>query len=179
LHKNIKTIIVKKDVLIINEQNLNSKELNVFNSKINFLEELNETILNNICSIIEENISMLNVLSLAFLINPEFEDAFETRFEKAFIKHIKLAWAKIYKGDLIDGVKKIKGSGVGLTPSGDDFITGMLYALFLLEKIDKKSRSKQRNEIYDASKSNNNISRNMIFHASKGLYFKQFKDLKI
>ncbi len=82
------------------------------------------------------------------------------------------------EGNLLQGIKKMKGSGVGLTPSGDDFITGMLYAIFLLEKINKKDYNELRNKIYEKAKSNNDISRNMIFHASKGLYFKQFKDLQ-
>ncbi|NPA45498.1 MAG: DUF2877 domain-containing protein, partial [Chlorobi bacterium] len=129
-------------------------------------------------SFIEENINKLNPLSVAFLINNKFEDEFKTRFQRAFVKHIKSAWYEILKGEFFEGIKKMKGSGHGLTPSGDDFITGMLYALNLIQEINKKDTTDLRNKIYEASKTNNDISRNMIFHASKELYFKQFKDFQ-
>lgn len=94
------------------------------------------------------------------------------------MKHIKSAWHEILKGGLLDGIKKMKGSGHGLTPSGDDFITGMLYALNLLQEVNAKDMSELKNKIYETSKTTNDISRNMIFHAKKALYFKQFKDFQ-
>ena len=116
-------------------------------------------------------------MSLAFLIDPRFENNFETSFQKAYVKHIRTAWEDIKNGKLIQGVKKIKGSGFGLTPGGDDFIAGMLYALILTEKIQKRDAGKIRKSIYDAAKGKNDISRTMLYHAYKGAYFKQFKDL--
>ena len=126
LHKNIKSVIVRKDEIIISEQSFNKADLRIYNSEVSYAKELDKTILNNIFSFIEDNTSELNPLSLVFLINLKFEDAFETRFKKAFVKHIKLAWNKIKEGNLLGGIQKMKSSEIGLMPSGDDFITRML-----------------------------------------------------
>jgi len=178
LHKDVSFIEIDKNEIIINDKVLKYNGLRKYNSKINYENVELKDNLNFTISFIEENINKLNLLSIAFLINEKLEDEFKTGFQKAFVKHIKSAWYKIHKGDFFEGVKKMKGSGHGLTPSGDDFITGMLYALVLIQEIQEKDTTELRNKIYKASKTNNDISRNMIFHASKGLYFKQFKDFQ-
>ncbi len=53
----------------------------------------------------------------------------------------------------------------------------MLYSLIFTEKIKKTDTTKIRKSIYKAATSKNNISRTMLYHAYKGAYFKQFKDL--
>ena len=178
-HTEVKTLNIKKDFFFINKNKFKKSDLVVFKSKINYSKDASFDILDYISSFIEENNLELNHLSLAFLINPKFEYCFETSFQKAFVKYIKSAIYDMLNGSFFNGIKNMKGAGHGLTPSGDDFITGMLYALILIQEIKKIDTKELRNNIYEISKSNNDISRNMIFHASKGLYFKQFKDFQI
>ncbi len=178
MHKDVSFIEINKNEIIIGDEVFKFNTLKKYNSKINFKNEDLKGKLTLTISFIEKNVNKLNPLSVAFLINNKFEDEFKTRFQKAFVKHIKSAWYEILKGEFFEGIKKMKGSGHGLTPSGDDFITGMLYALNLIPEINKKDTIELRNEIYEVSKTNNDISRNMIFHASKGLYFKQFKNFQ-
>jgi len=49
----------------------------------------------------------------------------------------ELIWLfrKILSGNILLGVGSIKGLGPGLTPAGDDFNSGLLIALNLVEKI--------------------------------------------
>lgn len=178
-HKDVVLIVINKKDVVVDNTCFNKAELKTYNSltQLNIAEQ--EGIIQRIETFIKKNISEFNPLSLAFLMKPELEENFETRFQKAFVKQIKLAWKEISEGNLLQGIKKIKGAGMGLTPGGDDFITGMLYALFLIDKTENKDTSKLRKSIYEAAISNNDISRNMIYHASRGAYFKQFKELQI
>ncbi|MCF6364974.1 MAG: DUF2877 domain-containing protein [Bacteroidales bacterium] len=178
-HKNVTSIIINSEEIIIDKKSFNKKELKKYNASIDFKNSEFKSIIKRAEIIIKENISEFNPLSLAFLIEEKLEQNFETRFQKAFVKHIKSAWKEIEKGKIISGVKKVKGSGMGLTPSGDDFITGILYAVILIGESKNIDTSKIRKIIYEAARSNNEISRNMIYHASIGAYFKQFKDLQI
>jgi len=78
---------------------------------------------------------------------------------------------------LIEGIRLIKGVGIGLTPSGDDFISGLLTALKVLEIINKENNSYLRKIIYDNAKGDNLISNNFLFYASEGLFFEKNKKL--
>ena len=74
-------------------------------------------------------------------------------------------------------MKKIKGAGFGLTPSGDDFIAGLLFGLYILEKIYSLNLKEIREEIYNISKSNNIISNTFLYLAKEGSFFKKLKEL--
>ncbi len=177
-HKNVALIVINKKDVVVENTCFNKAELKTYNSLIHLNISEQEGIIQRIETFIKKNISEFNPLSLAFLMKPELERNFETRFQRAFVKHTKSAWNEIENENLLQGITKMKGSGIGLTPSGDDFIAGMLYALVLIEKINNTDTSKIRKLIYEAAISNNHISRNMLFHASIGAYFKQFKDLQ-
>ena len=176
-HKKIQSLIINEEIIIINKLTFNKNELNKYDSKINSKTLNKEKTLNTIVLFIKKNISEFNPLSLAFLVEPKFETNFKTSFQKAYVKYIRTAWKDIKDGKLIQGINKIKGAGFGLTPGGDDFIAGMLYALILTEKIQKKDTEKIRKSIFEAASGKNDISRTMLYHAYKGAYFKQFKDL--
>lgn len=177
-HKKVQSIIINVESIKINNLTFKKNKLKTYDSTIKSIIEDPVKILNTVESFIMKNISELNSLSLAFLIDPKFENNFKTSFQKAYVKYIRTAWEEIKTGKLIQGVKKIKGSGLGLTPGGDDLITGMLYALILIEKIKISDTTKIRQSIYEAAAGKNDISRTMLYHANKGAYFKQFKELQ-
>ncbi|MCP4153154.1 MAG: DUF2877 domain-containing protein, partial [bacterium] len=59
---------------------------------------------------------------------------FTGAFDRAFYENAKAAVDDIYPGrQYLRGIKRIKGTGFGLTPSGDDFIAGFLVALNVLQ----------------------------------------------
>lgn len=67
--------------------------------------------------------------SLAFLLDTKRERNFRTTFERAFVAQIKDGAARMPS---VAGVRRIAGCGFGLTPSGDDFIAGVLIGLNVL-----------------------------------------------
>jgi hypothetical protein len=78
--------------------------------------------------------------SLAFLFDSEKENLFKGSFEKLVVEKFKEATCLMSSANShsINFLKKailmMRGCGVGLTPSGDDFISGFIWGLHLNEK---------------------------------------------
>jgi hypothetical protein len=68
-------------------------------------------------------------LSLAFLLDSRRLESFRLGFERAFARRVARGAEMILAGDMLEGVRRLKGSGFGLTPSGDDFLAGLLIGL--------------------------------------------------
>lgn len=64
--------------------------------------------------------------SLAFVFDKKLEKAFSRVFERQLLARFKRAVTHLRAGDYSRGVKTMRGLGFGLTPSGDDFISGLL-----------------------------------------------------
>jgi len=111
--------------------------------------------------------------SLAFLLDPKRDKNFTTSFEKEFIKRMKAAVELLFSSDFIAGVKKIKGLGFGLTPSGDDFLCGILIALNLLEH----DFTNVINTIYQEALGENILSNASLLCARDGSLFHRTKKL--
>ncbi len=89
-----------------------------------------------------KNLSTLGLLlaeqapekSLAFLLDSRRLVEFRDGFERAVVDHIGHSVRDILHGNTLRGVGRLKGCGFGLTPSGDDFIVGLLIATHVLER---------------------------------------------
>lgn len=138
--------------------------------------------------IIEKLLSNLNIFknclsensqskSLVFLLDEKRKKNFKTTFEKNFLRRIESGVRKISASKFIEGVKEIKGTGFGFTPSGDDFNCGLLYGLDITSQVFKTDLTKLINEIYYAAKGSNPISNAFLRCAKQGLMFEKFKKL--
>jgi len=117
-------------------------------------------------------------LSMAFVFDNPRKNNFRTSFEKNFLNKVNSAVEKIKNGEIIKGVEILRGCGFGLTPSGDDFIAGMLNALYILQIISgKQNLAELRNNISLAAQTENIISKNAISFAGKGRFNEVFKNL--
>jgi hypothetical protein len=67
--------------------------------------------------------------SLAFLLDPRRESEFRPGFERAVAAHLRDCARDAVHGDVARAARRIAGCGFGLTPSGDDFICGVLIAM--------------------------------------------------
>lgn len=72
--------------------------------------------------------------SLAFLLDDNRRGEFQGAFKAGFARRITESLQQLLYGDLLAGVRGFKGCGLGLTPSGDDFIAGLLLALSCMEQ---------------------------------------------
>ena len=80
-------------------------------------------------------------LSLAFLLDPGREDAFERGFARAFARRMREGVRLMGAGDLAGGAATVRGCGFGLTPGGDDCLAGVMIALNVLQGMDGRSRA--------------------------------------
>ncbi len=86
---------------------------------------------------------------------------------------VKLIWA----GQIIRGVKRLKGCGFGLTPSGDDFIAGLLFGLNVIQQARNKDLGWLIAGVYEASRGENIFSETFLKLAREGRAFEKFKKL--
>jgi hypothetical protein len=130
--------------------------------------------------------------SLAFLLDESRIMNFRPGFERAFTDQIRRGVHRIMGGHVLDGVRTLKGCGLGLTPSGDDFIAGLLIGLNLLRQLPglnwrptlcrgrpewTSGGSSLADEIFRAAKTGNVFSNTFLDLARRGLLFGRMKNL--
>ncbi len=67
--------------------------------------------------------------SMAFLLHSGRRGSFRPGFESTMRDQLQLGSDLLISGQVQQGIQKLHGCGLGLTPSGDDFIAGLLIAL--------------------------------------------------
>ncbi len=115
--------------------------------------------------------------SLAFLLEPSRECFFSSGFDFHFMENAKKGAQKILNGEVLEGVKAIKGTGTGLTPAGDDFIAGMLWGVHYLQMVYKRDLQPLRQSVFDATTGNNILVHSFLEQAKNGRYFFSLKKL--
>ena len=90
---------------------------------------------------------------------PDSGSAFEAALAGRFREGVSLLLA----GDLEDGARAIAGLGFGLTPSGDDFLAGLLLGMYAAGA----SRIERR-RVYQAARSSNAFSESLLRCAADG-----------
>jgi hypothetical protein len=176
--QNLKFIInltITPQEIIINDQKINRSSINKYNSSLNF-ENINAVKF-------EENLLQLPMLfsqefpekSLLFLLNSQYEANFTSGFDHAFMINALRSKELILSGELIKGVETIKGTGYGLTPSGDDFIAGLLLGMHYNEFKYRKNLYKVKNDIYQAVAGQNLLTSSFLFQAKEANYFRTLK----
>jgi hypothetical protein len=115
--------------------------------------------------------------SLAFLLDESRIMNFRPGFERVFTDQIRRGVDRIMCGHVLDGVRTLKGCGLGLTPSGDDFIAGLLIGLNLLGQLHSRDHQKLADEIFRAAKGGNVFSNTFLDLARRGLLFGRMKNL--
>ncbi|MEW5951521.1 MAG: DUF2877 domain-containing protein [Elusimicrobiota bacterium] len=110
-------------------------------------------------------------LSMSFVFDEKREKFFNSPFLKKMLFRMKKG-ADFLKKDKVDSAVKILcGLGVGLTPSGDDFLSGAALAYYVLGK------QKKAKKILCLSHTDNLISYNNIRNSSQGKCSAGVKDI--
>ncbi len=115
--------------------------------------------------------------SIAFLLDESEELhsplSFESILKERFLRGRKL----IVEGNVLEAVRTMKGLGFGLTPSGDDFISGFVLGLNLQQiplAIDFQNLMR---EIFEIAQSDNPLSRAWLQCSIKGRLFEKMKQV--
>jgi len=115
--------------------------------------------------------------SLAFLIAAERVGNFTSAVERAFVGRVQRGADQVFGGSLLEGVSMLKGCGAGLTPSGDDFIAGVLLGLHLLQQLRQRELRQVIDTIFRAATGQNIFSNTFLELASRGLLLEKMKKL--
>lgn len=108
-----------------------------YNSTLDSSLNFNDNFENNLICLKEYLIKNAPVKSLIYLLRDEPRD-YSRSFESNLRSRMKDGVDRILSGNIISGVRTIRGLGIGLTPAGDDFIVGVLSTLQLMKKSPPK-----------------------------------------
>lgn len=117
------------------------------------------------------------VESLAFLVDPSRFRFLRPGFQLAYARHMRDCACDIFYGVPLRGVERMKGCGLGFTPSGDDFIAGLLVALHALERAAGRDLCVERNAVREAAATGGLLSATLIALAAEGRVFESVKAL--
>jgi hypothetical protein len=115
--------------------------------------------------------------SLAFLLDEKRIEYFQSNFEMAFASRIGYGAHQVFQADLLRGIKSLKGCGLGLTPSGDDFIAGLLVGLNVLERMYRCDLRETIHAAFKAAEGDNVFSQTFLTLAHQGRLFGRMKNL--
>jgi hypothetical protein len=115
--------------------------------------------------------------SLAFLMDNRRRTEFASSFDLAIMNRLEKGLKELLVGYYQSGVDAIKGLGYGLTPSGDDFISGFLIALNVCQQILKTDFSQIVNVIQRTARSSNSFTNIFLDCAARGQVSEKFQKL--
>lgn len=115
--------------------------------------------------------------SLAFLLERKHKPHWRSALERSIAERLSAGSKLVFGPDFLAGIKICKGLGFGLTPSGDDFIAGVLLALHCGQKIFNRDFTRIIRTAYRLACGGNPFSNTMLAHASEGRAIGKIKDL--
>jgi len=169
-HASPESLKVRGEVISINSAVVDSRHALVYDSSMEFgrdrfvpqpcLEIFQRTLLES-----------QPEAGLGFLLGGPLAQGRESSFRRAFQDRLRTGVALIFEGRAIEGVCKIRGCGYGLTPSGDDFIAGVLFGLNLVGVTRGESDRSTIDAIHEAARGESLFSNTMLRLAREGRPF--------
>ena len=102
---------------------------------------------------------------------------FRAGFERIFAAQITRGVHQVFHGRLLQGVRQLKGCGLGLPPAGDDFLAGYLIGLHVTQKLRGQNAQPAANPVFRVARGRNIFSNTFLDLARRGLLFGRMKDL--
>jgi len=115
--------------------------------------------------------------SLAFLLRHERRPHRRSALARSIAERLTAGSNLIFGRDFWSGIKTCRGLGFGLTPSGDDFIGGVLLALNCGQKIFRHDFRRIITSVGRLARGKNPFSNTMLAYASEGRAIGRIKDL--
>jgi len=174
---NFSQVIISNYEIIINNYSYRADNNKIWSSVYHFPETDLQTFKNKLEIIYNELKDLLPENSLIFA--PEKADFSQhlKGFEKELAESMKDGIVKLFGNNTEEGIKSLRGKGKGLTPAGDDFLTGYLYALYTVDKMSGSNTEKIRKETYQLSRTSNLISDSQLKAAANGWFTANIKTL--
>jgi hypothetical protein len=173
----IESVVIRDRQMMINQDyDLPIADDVIFESSIELQDIAVERMENNIGLSIAALLECAHVKSLAFIFDRSRSRHFSSAFETVFFNHVVAGVDTMLQGDVLGGLCSLKGVGFGLTPSGDDFIAGFLFGLYLLQQIHRSDLSGLRATIYARARGSSLLANTFLALASQGRFSERLKD---
>lgn len=167
-------ITIRKDRLIIGELEISLSNLKIHKNEIKEINDFHISDIKNKIEIFNKLIITLGkdggckAYYLQHFLGINMKS--ESLIDREVTKRIQYFYEQLKENKLDDNsIRKLIGLGVGLTPSGDDFITGFLSSASLF-KCNKSIIDKIRNLIYPLLRSTTDVSATMLKAATEYKY---------
>jgi hypothetical protein len=115
--------------------------------------------------------------SLAFLIAPRRRSLFRCGFERSMAERLHTGAQAVMRGDLESGARTLRGTGFGLTPSGDDFLAGYMWGLHARRALGDEDPSAAIARLCAPGPGANPLARAFLRCAQEGRFFSRLKAL--
>lgn len=165
---------LEQNICDLNSINFNNAR--VFDSRPVLDEYDSSEFLSNLDLLERIVIDEASPLSCAFMLDERRGSFFITPFETNVRDYLRNSYSKFIDGS-IEEVDILKGVGFGLTPQGDDLISGTLIAIYVYGLMKQLPTEGLRHEIYNRARTSNEISSSFLLYASLGRVYEKFKDL--
>jgi len=149
----------------IDENRLRKAPETLYDSAVPELEVEPEIVSANLAELVAVLAETAPEKSLCFIFAPKREKDFKRVFEKHLLARMKKALAFFRAGNYTRGAKTMRGLGFGLTPSGDDFLSGALAGFNYALRSLRLNMEERIEKIYRHAAGNNIIS-NVSLRAS-------------
>jgi hypothetical protein len=177
-HWDIASIEFRIDTIKAGEHALSLHDAQRYDSSLHIPKEVDHARFRaNLVACRDHLIIIAPAESLSFLLEEKPAGSAMPRFENALRARFIDAIGLLQNGRLKNGVQLIKGLGRGLTPQGDDFIAGVLFALHLRGSAFGESIRQEIADMHAAAQSNNPFSQAMLDCAAQGRAFERLNEL--
>jgi len=146
----------------IDENRLRKEPSSLYSSSVPVLDADPETVRENLSALARLLVAKAPPKSLAFIFEPKLEKHFTRVFEQHLLARFKKAVAYFLAGNDARGVKTMRGLGLGLTPSGDDFISGLLAGLNFAVKSLRFDAAARIERVYFYAEGGNLVSNSFL-----------------
>jgi hypothetical protein len=173
----VSSLEVSSDGFYLNGDKFCFDELKIYDSNLQISDFSEKKFKHNLSFFESTLIEFSPPKSLAFLLDESRKKEFRSSFEIEYITRCQNAVRLFLSDDFLSGIKIIRGLGPGLTPSGDDFISGVLIALNLQSMIYSSDNSNIIEQIYKTVESENHFTTTFLRCSAKGFLLEKFKRL--
>jgi len=113
--------------------------------------------------------------SLVFLLDGARDVGSESSFEREFVRRTRMGAALLFGGNAKTGTLALRGLGFGLTPSGDDFLSGVLTAYVTVARHPGIDFDEESEIIYRNGRGRNPMSNALLRCAKDGFLPEKYK----
>ena len=166
---------ISDKAIILNNKKYLPDQIKIFHSDFTYPNKNLAEIQHTIRTFINQNSMLFPAGSLLFLLMPGVNSSPGSTFDRLLRKEFEQAFAQFYD-HFFESIRSFRSKGRGLTPSGDDFIAGVLYGIHCLETISGQNHRNIIKQVYETAAGENLFSKTMLTMAREARYFKRLQD---